>query len=125
MSKLDDLLDQYGDRFDESLGKRSPEPLGIRLVLESKDDIVGEPHDDDIAAIVELHGQMRQLFDSRDRLSYYKLNQAIHAAIVGLTGNQTLIATHEMLQMRLRRIRYVGNEQPASWSGASVTAVSA
>ncbi|MGI9424932.1 MAG: GntR family transcriptional regulator [Hyphomicrobiaceae bacterium] len=74
--------------------------------------------DDDIAAIVELHGQMRQLFDSRDRLSYYKLNQAIHASIVGLTCNQTLIATHEMLQMRLRRIRYVGNEQPASWSGA-------
>lgn len=74
--------------------------------------------DDEIAAVVELHEQMRKLFDARDRLPYYKLNQAIHTGIVALAHNETLSSMHEGLQMRLRRIRYVGNEKPASWSGA-------
>ena len=74
--------------------------------------------DEEINAIVALHKQMRAYFKARDRLPYYKLNQAIHAAIVGLTHNQFIINTHETLQMRLRRIRYIGNERTAFWSGA-------
>jgi len=70
---------------------------------------------DDIAT---MHKQMQNHFKARERLPYYKLNQAIHAAIVALAHNATLMATHEALQMRLRRIRYVGNELPTSWSGA-------
>ena len=72
----------------------------------------------EIDAIAAMHKRMRELYKARDRLPYYKLNQAIHAAIVALTHNSTLISTHESLQMRLRRIRYVGNELPTSWSGA-------
>lgn len=73
---------------------------------------------EEIEEIALMHKQMRQYFKTRDRLPYYKLNQAIHAAIVALTHNQTLIATHEVVQMRLRRMRYVGSELQASWSGA-------
>ena len=57
----------------------------------------------EIDAIADMHKRMRQHFKARDRLPYYKLNQSIHAAIVGLTHNSTLVATHEGLQMRLRR----------------------
>jgi DNA-binding GntR family transcriptional regulator len=74
--------------------------------------------DDEINAIVALHKRMRDHFKTRERLAYYKLNQLIHAAIVGLAHNRTISAAHESLQMRLRRIRYVGNEKPTSWSGA-------
>lgn len=74
--------------------------------------------DNEIATIVDLHNQMRKLFEARDRLPYYKLNQAIHTGIVALAHNDTLNTMHEGLQMRLRRIRYVGNEKPESWSGA-------
>lgn len=74
--------------------------------------------DDEIAAVVAMHKRMRAHFKSGDRLPYYKLNQSIHAAIVGLAHNQTIANAHETLQMRLRRIRYIGNERPTSWSGA-------
>ena len=74
--------------------------------------------DSEINDIVMMHNRMSECFRSRDRLPYYKLNQSIHTGIVALAHNQTISAAHESLQMRLRRIRYIGNEQPASWSGA-------
>ena len=74
--------------------------------------------DEEIAEICSLHKEMRSLFEARDRLPYYKLNQAIHTSIVALAHNDALNSMHEGLQMRLRRIRYVGNEKPTSWSGA-------
>ncbi len=72
----------------------------------------------EIDAIADTHERMRLFYKSGDRLAYFKLNQAIHSALVALAGNKTLCAMHEMLQMRLRRMRYVGNEQPHYWSGA-------
>ena len=74
--------------------------------------------DSEIDDIIALHKQTRAHFKARDRLPYYKLNQSIHAAIVALTHNRFIMNTHETLQMRLRRMRYIGNERPAFWSGA-------
>lgn len=74
--------------------------------------------DDEISTIVALHHEMRALFKAGDRLAYYKHNQSIHTALVALGHNGALSATHEMLQMQLRRMRYVGNERRADWSGA-------
>ena len=74
--------------------------------------------DEEINEIVSMHKQMRSCFKAQDRLPYYKLNQSIHAAIVALAHNRAISLAHEALQMQLRRIRYVGNERPNSWSGA-------
>ncbi|MGI9522666.1 MAG: GntR family transcriptional regulator [Hyphomicrobiaceae bacterium] len=74
--------------------------------------------DDEISQIAALHNQMCALFNGGDRLAYYKHNQAIHTALVALAHNKALSETHESLQMKLRRMRYVGNEQRAAWSGA-------
>ena len=74
--------------------------------------------DAEINDIIAMHKKMRECFKARDRLPYYKLNQSIHAAIVALAHNQFIINAHEALQMRLRRIRYVGNERATFWSGA-------
>lgn len=74
--------------------------------------------DAELREIAALHQRMRDDYKTGDRLAYYKLNQAIHAAIVALAHNQTIYAAHESLQMRLRRMRYIGSEQSASWSGA-------
>lgn len=94
--------------------------LEVAALIEKHAAIVGVERgsDNEIKAIVDLHEQMRKLFEARDRLPYYKLNQAIHTSIVALAHNATMSAMHEGLQMRLRRIRYVGNEKPSSWSGA-------
>ncbi|MBL8588205.1 MAG: GntR family transcriptional regulator [Methylobacteriaceae bacterium] len=78
----------------------------------------GRAPEAEIAAIADLHARMMQLYESGDRLAYFKLNQAIHSAIVRASGNATLAQTHEQLQARIRRIRFVGNEKPERWAGA-------
>ena len=74
--------------------------------------------DDEIAAIERLHQQMMQLYRDRNRLAYFKLNQSIHTAIVRASGNATLLQTHEQLQARIKRVRFIGNEKPERWAGA-------
>jgi DNA-binding GntR family transcriptional regulator len=73
---------------------------------------------DEIGALKLLHNQMRACFRSEDRLEYFKLNQDIHSGLVRAGHNEPLAAMHTGLQARLKRIRYIGNEAPAKWSGA-------
>ena len=74
--------------------------------------------DAEIAGIAALHGEMMALYAQRNRLAYFKLNQNIHSAIVQASGNATLAQTHDQLQARIKRIRFIGNEKPERWAGA-------
>src|SRR3954454_20934399 len=74
--------------------------------------------DAQIAQIRKLHDRMMGFYNGRKRLEYYKLNQAIHTAIARLSGNDFLASTHESIQSRLKRIRFIGSEAPESWGGA-------
>lgn len=74
--------------------------------------------DSDIAKIRHLHDEMMGLYTTRNRLSYFKLNQAIHSAIARASGNGVLAQTHEQLQARIKRIRFIGNETPDRWAAA-------
>lgn len=74
--------------------------------------------DAEIRDIAAMHDEMADLFAVRDRLAYFKLNQAIHAGMVALAHNAVLSSMHETLQRQLRRIRFVGNEKPDAWAGA-------
>jgi DNA-binding GntR family transcriptional regulator len=74
--------------------------------------------DQEIAEIRALHDDMLRLYEQRDRLPYFKLNQQIHSAILRVSRNQALADVHAILQARLKRIRYSGNENPAKWAGA-------
>lgn len=74
--------------------------------------------DGEIAAVRALHDEMIGYYQANNRLEYYKLNQAIHSAIAALSANEFLVSTHESIQSRLKRIRFIGNEQPEKWSGA-------
>ncbi|WP_082312501.1 GntR family transcriptional regulator [Chelatococcus sp. CO-6] len=74
--------------------------------------------DADIAAVAALHARMMAFYESRNRLEYFKLNQAIHTAIVRLSGNAVLADIHETLQSRLKRIRFLGNQEPPKWDEA-------
>lgn len=71
-----------------------------------------------IAGIEALHAAMMERYAARDRLAYFKLNQAIHTAIVALTGNSTLVWAHEAIQSRMKHIRFIGNAEPDKWAGA-------
>lgn len=72
----------------------------------------------DIAEIRALHEAMMQNYDARNRLAYFKLNQSIHSAIARASGNAVLAQTHEQLQARIKRIRFIGNETADRWAGA-------
>jgi DNA-binding GntR family transcriptional regulator len=74
--------------------------------------------DDEIRDVRELHDHMIALYEKRDRLPYFKLNQSIHSAILRLSKNEALVYVHGILQARLRRIRYIGNEGPEKWAAA-------
>jgi len=74
--------------------------------------------DQTIAAIGALHDRMLALYATRERLEYFKLNQAIHSAIVAASGNTVLMEMHETLQARIKRLRFIGNEGPEKWAGA-------
>jgi DNA-binding GntR family transcriptional regulator len=87
------------------------EQLAARLVCAHADDKA-------VAHINDLHRRMLACYTSGDRLEYFKLNQAIHTAIVRASGNAALAETHELLQARIKRVRYIGNERPEGWAGA-------
>lgn len=74
--------------------------------------------DEDIAEVRRLHDRMVERYAARDRLEYFKLNQQIHSAFLRLAGNATLEEAHASIQSRMKRIRYVGNEEPPKWAAA-------
>lgn len=74
--------------------------------------------DKEIEEILALHASMMARYRSRHRLAYYKLNQAVHSAIVRAARNPALAEMHEILQARMKRIRYVGNGSPEKWAAA-------
>lgn len=74
--------------------------------------------DAELAALVALHDRMMAHYAVRDRMPYYRLNQAFHTRLTALSGNRTLVAMQGNLQGRLKRIRYIGNERPGCWAGA-------
>jgi DNA-binding GntR family transcriptional regulator len=71
-----------------------------------------------IAGIAALHAAMLERYAARDRLAYFKLNQAIHTGIIALSGNATLCWAHEAIQARMKHLRYIGNAGPEKWAGA-------
>ena len=74
--------------------------------------------DAEIGEIRALHNDMMRLYAARDRLPYFKLNQEIHASILRSCRNEALSYVHGILQARLKRIRYIGNERQEKWAGA-------
>ncbi|MEQ1612876.1 MAG: GntR family transcriptional regulator [Hyphomicrobiaceae bacterium] len=74
--------------------------------------------DAQIKKIRQMHERMLEHYAKRDRLAYFKLNQAIHSAIVQAAGNAVLAQTHETLQARIKRIRFIGHEGPERWAAA-------
>lgn len=87
------------------------EQLGGRMACELASDAT-------IEAIHALHKAMIALYETKNRLEYFKLNQAIHSAIVAASGNKVLMEMHETLQARIKRLRFIGNEGPVKWAGA-------
>ncbi|HEV7337506.1 MAG TPA: GntR family transcriptional regulator [Bosea sp. (in: a-proteobacteria)] len=87
------------------------EPLAGQLACDRASDA-------QIAEVKTIHDRMVAHFELNERLQYFNANQAIHSHIVKLSDNQTLIATHRSLQSQLKRVRFMGSDNPAEWQEA-------
>lgn len=93
------------------------------IVLQTLEELGGKlacqlGSDAEIAQVRALHDEMVRRYQAGDRLQYYKLNQAIHTAISKLAKNASLAEMQQMLQTRLKCIRFIGHEGPEKWAAA-------
>lgn len=98
----------------------SPEVLDTLVVIGALEALAAEyacrnASDAEITALRQVHQRMLMHYEARDRLEYFKLNQSIHTAIVRLSANSTLVATHDTLQARIKRVRFMGNDRDEQW----------
>ena len=74
--------------------------------------------DGEIARIRQLHDRMVAHWRQGDLPGYFKLNQAIHEAILAGARNATLAALYRSLSGRIRRARYIANMSEERWAQA-------
>jgi len=72
----------------------------------------------ELAEIRALHYQMLAHYMRRQLPDYFRLNQAIHEAIMEAARNPALKATHQSLAGRIRRARYLANMSEERWAAA-------
>ena len=72
----------------------------------------------ELQEIRALHHQMLAHHARRDRLAYFRANQAIHQAIVQASGNAVLAQVYAALSGRIRRARYAANLNAMRWDEA-------
>jgi len=90
---------------------RALETLASRLACRNATDA-------QIAALRRTHDEMIAFYEAGNRLDYYWRNQAIHAGLADLSGNALLATMHATIQARMKRIRFIGNEDPGGWTAA-------
>jgi DNA-binding GntR family transcriptional regulator len=90
---------------------RALETLAARLACRNATDA-------QIAALRRTHDEMIAFYETGNRLDYYWRNQAIHAGLADLSGNALLATMHATIQARMKRIRFIGNEDPGGWTAA-------
>ncbi|NQW12501.1 MAG: GntR family transcriptional regulator [Alphaproteobacteria bacterium] len=104
----------------------APEPKHVKdllSVLKALEALAGEQaadnaSDAEIAEVRALHYEMLACFERKDRLAYFKFNQAIHHAIVRAAHNEPLAELHSQTNARLYRIRYISNLKNGNWHTA-------
>jgi DNA-binding GntR family transcriptional regulator len=72
----------------------------------------------ELAEIAALHYEMLAQYTRRKLPEYFRLNQAIHAAIIAAARNPILAATYQSLAGRIRRARYLANLSEERWRNA-------
>jgi DNA-binding GntR family transcriptional regulator len=87
------------------------ERLAGRLACERADE-------QEVGMLLDIHERMMALYARRDRMPYYKLNQLFHTTLAAASRNPTLIEVQGNIQARLKRIRFVGNQNESAWADA-------
>ncbi len=74
--------------------------------------------DESLSQIKAMTEKLRRSYEETDRPTYFRINQAIHKAILKAAENETLLRSHELLAYRVQRARYQANLTPERWRAA-------
>jgi len=74
--------------------------------------------DAEIERIEKLQKAMRECFDNSDLNGYFRLNEAIHLAILQAADNPILTSIYHGVSARIRRARYRANMSLSRWKQA-------
>jgi DNA-binding GntR family transcriptional regulator len=104
-----------------------PGPAEIRGMLEVLGELEGlagrlaceRATDAEQAEALAVHREMMELYAQRDRMPYYKLNQRFHSLVAAMAHNPTLTQMQGNIQSRLKRVRFVGSDDPEAWRAAA------
>lgn len=73
----------------------------------------------DIDDVHRWQDEMLAAFERRDKLGYFRANQAFHLRIIAASRNASLIELHGQLNLRLYRVRYLAIMQQENWTFAN------
>ena len=120
MEGLVDLIPSRGAMVRVLTAKDVRDMLTVLIALEQMagEMICANASDDDVREVRRLHDEMLAFYKAKDRLQYFKRNQQIHSLLIALSGNEALAMVHEILQSRMKRIRFLGDQREESWSAA-------
>ena len=120
MEGLVDLTPGRGATVRQLTAKDIQDMLSVLSALERLAGVLTcqQATDEEIRSVRHLHDEMLSFYAAGESLSYFKRNQQIHSRLIELSGNESLSMVHELLQTRLKRIRYIGDQNPDTWSAA-------
>ena len=120
MEGLVDLTPGRGATVRQLTAKDIQDMLSVLSALERLAGVLTcqQATDEEIQEIRHLHDEMLSFHAAGDSLPYFKRNQQIHSRLIELSGNESLALVHDILQARLKRIRYIGDQNPDTWSAA-------
>jgi len=115
-----DLLPNRGAHVAKLTGKDLGDLFHVMGALEG---LAGELacanlRDAALSEIRALHHEMLAHYTRGDRAAYFRVNQAIHEAIIAAADNRVLSLTYESLRGRIRPARFMANLSRERWDEA-------
>jgi len=71
--------------------------------------------DSELEQLRLLQQQMNQHYAASDRAAYFSVCQETHLSLIRLAGNQVLLATHQLIVARTRRMRFRAIASVQNW----------
>lgn len=114
------LVDLIANRGAVAANPTARETHDRLMVLGALEGLAGElaataATESQIAELVALNLEMRAAQTRRDRLAYFKINQAIHLAIVEISANEALRENYRRINAQVHRSRFRNNLNSDDW----------
>lgn len=87
------------------------ESLGARLAAERMTAA-------ELAELEDMHAEMRDDYRTGNLEAYFEMNSRIHSAIVANSHNPVLLHTHQKMNVRVARVRFIAVHQNTRWAQA-------